>query len=121
MLVFALSQGVFWAGVASTFVMALGTAMTVAAARRARGRREGSCAATCRGGDGRLAAQVMLGLELAAAVLITVMGAVLFVGTICGLTAKKLDRLSVRRSLGRLTPRLFQVDEIGVRRDLLAA
>jgi nickel/cobalt transporter (NicO) family protein len=30
-LVFALSQGLFWAGVASTFVMGLGTAMTVAA------------------------------------------------------------------------------------------
>jgi nickel/cobalt transporter (NicO) family protein len=31
LLVFALSQGLFWAGVASTFVMGLGTAMTVAA------------------------------------------------------------------------------------------
>ena len=31
LLVFALSQGLFWAGVASTFVMGLGTAFTVAA------------------------------------------------------------------------------------------
>lgn len=31
LLVFALSQGLFWAGVASTFVMGLGTALTVAA------------------------------------------------------------------------------------------
>jgi nickel/cobalt exporter len=31
LLVFALSQGLFWAGVVSTFVMGLGTAMTVAA------------------------------------------------------------------------------------------
>ena len=31
MLVFALAQGLFWAGVASTFVMAIGTAITVAA------------------------------------------------------------------------------------------
>jgi nickel/cobalt exporter len=30
-LVFALAQGLFWAGIASTFVMGLGTAMTVAA------------------------------------------------------------------------------------------
>ena len=30
-LVFALTQGVFWAGVAATFAMAIGTAITVAA------------------------------------------------------------------------------------------
>jgi ABC-type nickel/cobalt efflux system permease component RcnA len=30
-LIFALTQGVFWAGVAATFAMALGTAITVAA------------------------------------------------------------------------------------------
>ena len=30
-LVFALAQGLFWAGVAATFVMGLGTAITVAA------------------------------------------------------------------------------------------
>ena len=30
-LVFALTQGLFWAGVAATFAMALGTAITVAA------------------------------------------------------------------------------------------
>ena len=30
-LVFALTQGMFWAGVAATFAMALGTAITVAA------------------------------------------------------------------------------------------
>jgi ABC-type nickel/cobalt efflux system permease component RcnA len=30
-LVFALTQGLFWAGVAATFAMALGTAVTVAA------------------------------------------------------------------------------------------
>ena len=31
MLVFALAQGLFWAGIASTFVMGLGTAITVGA------------------------------------------------------------------------------------------
>ena len=30
MLVFALAQGLFWAGIAATFVMGLGTAITVA-------------------------------------------------------------------------------------------
>ena len=30
-LVFALAQGLFWAGIAATFVMGLGTAITVAA------------------------------------------------------------------------------------------
>ena len=35
-LVFALAQGLFWAGIASTFAMGLGTAITVAASRRSR-------------------------------------------------------------------------------------
>jgi ABC-type nickel/cobalt efflux system permease component RcnA len=80
-LVFALSQGVFWAGVASTFVMALGTALTVAALAALAVGAKGIARRFARG-DGRRGAQVMLGLELAAAVLITLMGAVLFVGTI---------------------------------------
>ena len=80
-LVFALSQGIFWAGVASTFVMALGTALTVAAlAAIAVGAKD--VARRLARGDGRLGSQVMLGLELAAAVLITAMGAILFVGTV---------------------------------------
>jgi nickel/cobalt transporter (NicO) family protein len=81
-LVFALSQGVFWAGVASTFVMALGTALTVALLAALAVGAKDLAKRLAGGGDGRLAAQVMLGLELAAAALITLMGAVLFVGTI---------------------------------------
>ena len=41
-LVFALAQGLFWAGIASTFVMGLGTAITVGEHRDARGRRQGA-------------------------------------------------------------------------------
>ena len=39
-LVFTLAQGLFWAGVVATFVMGLGTAITVAAIARAVGARD---------------------------------------------------------------------------------
>ena len=78
-LVFALAQGLFWAGVASTFVMGLGTAITVAAiatiavgARSWAGRL--SRAST---GYGMLA---MRAVEVAAAVVIVAFGALLFTG-----------------------------------------
>ncbi|HWV98032.1 MAG TPA: nickel transporter, partial [Xanthobacteraceae bacterium] len=78
-LVFALAQGLFWAGVAATFVMGLGTAITVAAiatlavsaksvARRLAAGREG-------GG-----ALVMRGLEFGAAGLVLLLGAGLLLG-----------------------------------------
>ena len=80
-LVFALAQGIFWAGVASTFLMALGTAITVAAlAALAVGAKDLARRLT-RGND-RRAGQVMLGLELLAALFITALGAVLFVGSL---------------------------------------
>ena len=80
-LVFALAQGIFWAGVASTFLMALGTAITVAAlAALAVGAKD--FARRLARGDDRRAGQVMLGLELAAALFITALGAVLFVGSL---------------------------------------
>jgi len=82
-LVFALAQGVFWAGVASTFLMALGTAITVALlAALAVGAKDLARRLSRGGGDGRRAATVMLGLEVAAAVLITVLGLVLFAGSL---------------------------------------
>ena len=59
-LVFALAQGIFWAGVASTFLMALGTAITVAAlAALAVGAKDFARRLTR--GDDRRAGQVMLG------------------------------------------------------------
>jgi nickel/cobalt exporter len=78
-LVFALAQGLFWAGIAATFVMGLGTAITVATiaviavsakdlARRLSGGREG-------GG-----ALVMRGLEFGAAGLVLLFGLGLLFG-----------------------------------------
>jgi nickel/cobalt exporter len=78
-LVFALAQGLFWAGVAATFVMGLGTAITVATiavlavsakdvARRMSGARDG-------GG-----ALVMRGLEFGAAGLVLLFGVGLLLG-----------------------------------------
>ena len=78
-LVFALAQGLFWAGVASTFVMAVGTAITVAAiasiavAARAWAQR----VAETRSGYGMLA---MRGIEVGAAVVIIAFGALLLTG-----------------------------------------
>lgn len=70
-LVFALAQGLFWAGVAATFVMGLGTAITVAAiavvavsakdlARRLSGAREGGGALFMRGVEFAAAGLVLL-------------------------------------------------------------
>jgi nickel/cobalt exporter len=78
-LVFALAQGLFWIGVASTFVMGLGTAITVAAVA--------TLAVAARGFAGRLAkgkpggGMILLrGVETAAAVLIIVFGVALLTG-----------------------------------------
>lgn len=80
-LVFALAQGIFWAGIASTFLMALGTAMTVALlAALAVGAKD--LARRLSRGDDRRSGQVMVGLELAAALFITALGATLFVGSL---------------------------------------
>ena len=70
-LVFALAQGLFWAGVVATFVMGLGTAITVAAiavvavsakdlARRLSGAREGGGALIMRGVEFGAAGLVLL-------------------------------------------------------------
>jgi nickel/cobalt transporter (NicO) family protein len=91
-LVFAMAQGLFWAGVASTFVMALGTAITVAAiatiavsAKSFAGKLSHS-----RSGYGML---VMRGIEVAAAFVVLAFGTLLMLGyllaerlpaTICG-------------------------------------
>ena len=78
-LVFALVQGLFWAGIAATFAMGLGTAITVAAiavlaasaggiARRLSGASEGS------------GALIMRGIEFAAAGLVLLFGVGLLTG-----------------------------------------
>jgi nickel/cobalt transporter (NicO) family protein len=78
-LVFALAQGLFWAGVAATFVMGLGTAITVAAiavmavsARDLAGRLSGA-----REGGGAL---IMRGVEFGAAGLVLLFGVGLLLG-----------------------------------------
>ncbi|HEY5166992.1 MAG TPA: nickel transporter, partial [Pseudolabrys sp.] len=78
-LVFALAQGLFWIGVASTFVMGIGTAITVASFA--------TLAVGARGLAGRLAKAkpgagmiFIRGLETAAAVVIVAFGALLLAG-----------------------------------------
>jgi nickel/cobalt transporter (NicO) family protein len=78
-LVFALAQGLFWIGVASTFVMGLGTAITVATVA--------SVAVGARGFAGKLAKSkpgtgllIVRGLETAAAAAIILFGAALLTG-----------------------------------------
>jgi nickel/cobalt transporter (NicO) family protein len=78
-LVFALAQGLFWIGVASTFVMGIGTAITVTAiatlavaARRFAGR-----IASTKPGAGML---ILRGIETGAAALIILFGVALLTG-----------------------------------------
>jgi nickel/cobalt exporter len=78
-LVFALAQGLFWAGVAATFVMGLGTAITVAGiATLAVGFRSAAKQiASTRSGYGMLA---LRGIEVGAAVLVLAFGSLLLMG-----------------------------------------
>jgi nickel/cobalt transporter (NicO) family protein len=80
-LVFALAQGLFWAGVASTLVMGLGTAITVAAiATIAVGAKSWAKRfADARSGYGMLA---MRGIEAGAALVIIAFGGLLLTGYI---------------------------------------
>ncbi|MBI2714838.1 MAG: nickel/cobalt transporter [Rhizobiales bacterium] len=78
-LVFSLAQGLFWIGVASTFVMGLGTAITVATIA--------TIAVGARGLAGRLAKAkpgagmiLVRGMETAAALVIVAFGALLLTG-----------------------------------------
>lgn len=78
-LVFALAQGLFWTGVVSTFIMAVGTAITVAliASIAVAARTWAQHAAEARPGYGMLA---MRGIEVGAAVVIIAFGALLLAG-----------------------------------------
>jgi nickel/cobalt transporter (NicO) family protein len=87
-LVFALAQGLFWAGVAATFVMGLGTAITVAViATIAVGAKDLAARfASSRPGAGTI---VMRGIEVAAAVVVLAFGLLLLTGFIAS------ERMSV--------------------------
>jgi nickel/cobalt transporter (NicO) family protein len=80
-LVFALAQGLFWAGVVATFVMGVGTAITVAIiAMIAVGARTWAKRFTdSRSGYGMLA---MRGIEAGAALVIIAFGSLLLTGYI---------------------------------------
>jgi nickel/cobalt exporter len=80
-LVFALAQGLLWTGVASTFVMGLGTAITVAAvASLAVWMRD--FAGRFAGGKAGIGLLIVRGLETAAAVAIVLFGVALLTGYI---------------------------------------
>ncbi len=78
-LVFALAQGIFWAGVAATFVMGLGTAITVAviATLTVTATAFAARLAATRTGYGSL---VLRGIEVAAAALVLCFGVALLAG-----------------------------------------
>ena len=78
-LVFALAQGLFWAGVAATFVMGLGTAITVAAIATLTVSATAFAArlAATRTGYGALA---LRGIEVAASVVVLLFGVALLAG-----------------------------------------
>jgi nickel/cobalt exporter len=78
-LVFALAQGLFWAGAAATFVMAFGTALTVAAiATLAVGAK--SFAARFAGTNAGYGILAMRGIEVGAAVIVLAFGTLLLLG-----------------------------------------
>ena len=81
-LTFAFLNGLYWAGIASTFAMALGTAITVSAIA--------TLAVTAKNtalrlaGSGVAAGRVTWAIELAGAVLIALMGATLLAAALAG-------------------------------------
>jgi ABC-type nickel/cobalt efflux system permease component RcnA len=78
-LVFALAQGLFWAGVAATLVMGLGTAITVAAIAIVAVSAKGLAQRFASGRDGG-GTMVMRGIEFGAAALVLLFGAGLLLG-----------------------------------------
>jgi nickel/cobalt exporter len=79
-LVFALAQGLFWAGVGATLIMGLGTFITVAAIATLAVGARGLAArlAAYRGGGGGVL--IMRGLEVAASLLVMAFGLLLLTG-----------------------------------------
>ena len=79
MLVFALAQGLFWAGIAATFMIGLGTALTVAViATLAVGAKSLAQRFAVREASGGVL--IVWGVELAAALLVLLFGLALLAG-----------------------------------------
>jgi nickel/cobalt exporter len=78
-LVFALAQGLFWAGIAATFVMGLGTAITVATIAVIAVSAKGLAARLAGSKDGS-GALLMRGIEFGAAAVVLVFGVGLLLG-----------------------------------------
>lgn len=78
-LVFALAQGLFWAGVAATLLMGLGTAITVSAIAIIAVSAKGLAARIAAGRDGG-GAVLLRGIEFGAAALVLLFGAGLLLG-----------------------------------------
>jgi nickel/cobalt exporter len=78
-LVFAMAQGLFLAGIAATFVMGLGTALTVATIAVVAVTAKGLARRLTAGNEGR-SAIVLRGLEFAAACVVLFLGAGLLMG-----------------------------------------
>jgi nickel/cobalt exporter len=78
-LVYTLAQGLFWAGIAATFIMGLGTAITVAVLATLAVNAQGLARrfAATRAGSGEL---IMRGIEVGAALLVLVFGLALLAG-----------------------------------------
>src|SRR6185369_8300320 len=78
-LVFALAQGLFWAGIAATFVMGIGTAITVAAIAIVAVSARGMAQRLSAGGNGG-GTLIMRGVEFGAAGLVLLFGLGLLFG-----------------------------------------
>lgn len=78
---FALAQGLFWAGVAATLVMGLGTAITVAAIATVAVSAKGLARRMTSGRDGG-GAVLLRGMEFGAAFLVLLFGTGLLLGYI---------------------------------------
>ena len=81
-LVFALAQGLFWAGIAATFMIGLGTALTVAAIATLAVGAKSLAQRFARHEDGGRGTLIVWGVELAAAVLVLAFGLALLAGYI---------------------------------------
>lgn len=86
-LLFSSALGLYWAGIASTFVMALGTAITVSAiavlAVTSR-----SLALRFAGRDSVWLSRTVFGLRIAAGIVIALLGTLLFIGSMTGGAAR---------------------------------